>query len=84
MFTRKAKRLVRKRPELAQELRATLILLSEDAFTPVLKTHKLKGNLSNSWACSVTFDLRIIFKLVDDDGQEFILLETIGSHDVVY
>jgi addiction module RelE/StbE family toxin len=83
-FIRSAKRAVKKDPHLAQDIQATLELLSEDAFHPRLKTHKLKGNLAGSWACSVEYDLRIVFEFVDHEGAEAILLETIGTHDEVY
>ena len=83
-FGRTAKRLLKKNPSLAVDIQTTLELLSEDAFHPSLKTHKLKGNLEGSWACSVAYDLRIIFEFVQHDESEAILLEAIGSHDEVY
>jgi addiction module RelE/StbE family toxin len=69
---------------MAEDLRATLELLAEDAFDPRLKTHKLKGDLSGSWACSLGYDLRIVFQFVDHEGAEAILLQTVGTHDEVY
>lgn len=83
-FIRSAKRIIKREPQLAQNIQATLDLLSEDAFHPRLKTHKLKGNLAGSWACSIEYDLRIVFEFVNHQGVEAILLETIGSHDEVY
>lgn len=83
-FVRSAKRVVKRDPRLAQDIQATLELLAEDAFHPRLKTHKLKGNLAGSWACSVEYDLRIVFEFVDYEGAEAILLETVGTHDEVY
>lgn len=83
-FIRAAKRVVKRDPPIAQALQVTLELLVEDAFHPRLKTHKLKGNLADSWACSVAYDLRIVFEFVDHEGAEAILLETIGTHDEVY
>ena len=83
-FIRSAKRIVKKRPHLAQDIQGTLELLSEDAFHPRLKTHKLKGDLEGSWACSVSYDLRIVFEFVQYEGTEAILLETVGTHDQVY
>ncbi len=61
-----------------------LELLAEDAFHPNLKTHKLRGSLKGSFACSVTYDVRIVFEFVDDAGVESILLQTIGTHDEAY
>ena len=83
-FIRSAKRTIRKDSRLAKDIQATLELLSEDAFHPRLKTHKLKGNLEGSWACSVGYDLRIVFEFVQHEGTEAILLETVGTHDEVY
>ncbi|MBT8421027.1 MAG: type II toxin-antitoxin system YafQ family toxin [Gammaproteobacteria bacterium] len=83
-FARTAKRTLKKNPHLASDIQTTLALLSEDAFHPSLKSHKLRGNLDGSWACSVTHDLRIVFGFVDYFGREAILLEAIGSHDEVY
>lgn len=83
-FVRAAKRLVKKRPNVAEDLQATLELLSEDAFHPTLKTHKLKGDMEGSLACSVGYDLRILFEFVQCEGAEAILLQTVGTHDEVY
>ena len=83
-FVRSARRFTRKHPQLASELQLTLELLAEDAFYPSLKTHKLKGKLATSWACSAGYDLRVIFQFVKHKGADAILLEGIGSHDEVY
>ena len=40
--------------------------------------------LAGSWSCSVAYDLRIVFRLVVQDGDEAILLEAVGKHDEVY
>jgi mRNA-degrading endonuclease YafQ of YafQ-DinJ toxin-antitoxin module len=76
--------MVKKSPGAAEDLRATLDLLSEDAFDPRLRTHKLKGPLANSWACSVGYELRIVFAFVESGGKEAILLQTVGTHEEVY
>jgi len=68
----------------AEDIRAALELLAEDAFHPQLRTHKLKGKLRGSWACSAGYDLRIVFKYVQHEETEAILLETVGTHDEVY
>ncbi len=56
----------------------------EDAFHPLLKTHKLKGRLAGSWACSAGCDLRMVFQFVKHKGEAAILLEGLGTHDEVY
>ena len=83
-FLRAARRLVKKQPDARETLQAMLASLAEDAFQPELKTHKLKGELAGSWACSAGYDLRIIFELIPHEGAEAILLVTIGTHDEVY
>ena len=83
-FVRAARRLVKGHPRIANDLRSTLEQLSEDAFDTSLKTHKLKGDLEGSWACSAGHDLRIIFSFVEHEGQEAIFLQTVGTHDEVY
>jgi mRNA-degrading endonuclease YafQ of YafQ-DinJ toxin-antitoxin module len=58
--------------------------LAEDAFDPTLKTHKLKGELAGSWACSASYNLRIVFEFVQHEGAEAVLLQAVGTHDEVY
>jgi mRNA-degrading endonuclease YafQ of YafQ-DinJ toxin-antitoxin module len=60
------------------------MLLSADAFNPLLRTHKLKGKLAGTWACSAGFDLRIVFEFVNFEDQEAILLLSVGTHEEVY
>jgi addiction module RelE/StbE family toxin len=83
-FIRAAKKMLRKKPEYADELHKVLRQLGKDPSTPSLRTHKLTGNLKGSWACSVGYDMRIVFSFTKQDGGEAILLETIGTHDEVY
>ncbi|MEG3838969.1 type II toxin-antitoxin system mRNA interferase toxin, RelE/StbE family [Microcoleus sp. herbarium14] len=80
------KKLVRKNPQLRPLIEATLELLSEDCFHPSLRTHKLTGDLSGIWWCSIDYDYRILFEfaLAPEDEEEAILLLKMGSHDEVY
>ena len=83
-FVRAARTAIKKQPEVAETIRLTLEQLSDDAIHPNLKTHKLKGKLSGSWACSAGYDLRIIFRFGKYENHEAIFLETIGTHEEVY
>lgn len=83
-FIHAAQRAIKKHPHIANDIQTTLELLSKDAFNRLLKTHKLKGDLKDSWACSVSYEMRIIFKFVEYKGEKAILLETMGSHEEVY
>ena len=83
-FIRAARKAIKKHSQNTEDVRLALETLNKDAFHPRLKTHKLKGKLAGSWACSAGYDLRIVFKFVEDEGKEAILLETIGTHEEVY
>ena len=80
------KRLLKKQPDRREEIEKTLRLLLDDSFNPRLETHKLKGKLSGTWACSVGYELRIIFDFVreKDKKEDDIFLLDIGTHDEVY
>ena len=84
VFIRNARKIIKKQPSLAQNIQDTLESLQVDPFLPRLRTHKLKGELKESYACSAGYDLRIIFKFVDHENQQAILLQSIGTHDEVY
>ena len=85
-FKRALKKTVRQRPELTQKIEKALGRLADDPFDPSLRTHKLKGELAGSWACTVEYDCRIVFDFVHNPQteQEDILLFDIGKHDEVY
>jgi addiction module RelE/StbE family toxin len=83
-FVRAARRVAKRNPGVVDELRTTLELLSEDAFNTRLRTHKLKGPFADSWACSVSYEIRIVFTFVEFEGAEAILLQTVGTHEEVY
>jgi mRNA interferase YafQ len=83
-FLRDAKRLQKKDREASDKLRFALNVLEDDAFDPRLKTHKLSGALEGCWACTVSYDLRIVFELGTHEGQEALVLLAVGTHDEVY
>ena len=85
-FTRSFKWWLRKRPDMKIDIAEALRLLPVNPFAPQLETHKLKGKLSGSWACSASYDLRILFDFVkaEKDKDDDILLLAIGTHDEVY
>ncbi|MBI5184739.1 MAG: type II toxin-antitoxin system mRNA interferase toxin, RelE/StbE family [Nitrospinae bacterium] len=85
-FIRALKRTIKRNPQYKRIIEGTLRALEEDPFAPKLETHKLKGKLSGSWACTVRCDLRIIFDFVKslDQKEDDILLLDIGTHREVY
>lgn len=84
-FLRAYKSAIRRQPHLTADIEAVLRILVEDPFEPRLSTHKLKGQLAGTWACTVTYDMRLIFEFVKSPGKEDdIFLIEIGTHEEVY
>ena len=61
-------------------LRAALLRFAADPRDPLLRTHKLKGELKDYWSFSVDVDVRVVFRW---KGEEAFLVN-LGSHDEVY
>ncbi|MCV0377564.1 hypothetical protein [Microbacterium sp.] len=76
-FLRRAKKL---REPHATMLRAALRRFAADPGDPLLRIHKLKGDLREYWSFTVDDDLRVLFRW---DGDVAFLVN-IGSHDEVY
>jgi mRNA-degrading endonuclease YafQ of YafQ-DinJ toxin-antitoxin module len=76
-FLRKAKKLREPRASL---LRAALRRFAADPQDPLLRTHKLKGELADYWSFSVDDDLRVLFRWDGDD----VFVVNLGSPDQVY
>ena len=85
-FKKAFRKLIKKNPNLQNKIIDVLNILAEDPFTPSLKSHKLTGNLTNLWSCSVNYDCRIIFRFSQNENSDnlLIILVDIGSHDEVY
>ncbi|MCX8026385.1 MAG: type II toxin-antitoxin system mRNA interferase toxin, RelE/StbE family [Thermodesulfovibrionales bacterium] len=79
-FLKKAGKLLAKNPQLDPLLENCLHKLSQNPFDPLLRTHPLSGKMKGKYACSLTYELRIVFKVSDD----IVHLLDIGSHDEVY
>ena len=61
-------------------LRAALRRFAADPQDPLLRTHKLKGELKDYWVFSVDDDMRVVFRW--DGADAFIV--NLGSHDEVH
>jgi len=79
-YLRQVKKIAKKYPHLKIPYAGLLEKRVNNPFDPALRTHPLKGNLQGKYACSLTYELRIIFKLSDN----IVHLLNIGSHDEVY
>ena len=76
-FLRRARKLKPPRDEL---LRAAMRRLAADEHDPMLRVHKLHGDLADYRAFTVDDDLRVLFRW---DGDTCLLV-AIGTHDEVY
>jgi addiction module RelE/StbE family toxin len=83
-FKRRLKAWLKSDPHTRKALAEAMELLSLDAFCPTLHSHKLRGDMKGAWACSVGYDLRIIFELQRLNGLEVVVLVDLGTHDDVY
>lgn len=87
VFEKSYQKFTSKNPALKPAIVKALYKLTNDAFDPSLRTHKLSGKLALYLACSCGYDCRIIFSIENDPtdpNNENILLLDIGTHDDVY
>ena len=85
-FSRSFKRRTKNNKDLQERVYKTLEALSQNPFDPKLKTHKLHGQLEGYWACSIDYDLRVIFTFEPDptSKEDLIVLVELGTHEEVY
>jgi addiction module RelE/StbE family toxin len=81
-FSKKSVKFFRKHRDLVPKFKNIIEQLQHDPFENSLKMHKLKGNLSDFHACSLTHQYRIILTIEIRDKE--IILVNIGTHDDVY
>lgn len=80
-FDRQYEKLHKKKPQIKSLLLNSCRLLKHGSLqSNSLKVHKLKGELKDRYAFSLTYDLRVTFKRIEN----VILLLNIGSHNEVY
>lgn len=80
-FKRTFRKTVKRQRDLEDRFWSRVDIFREDPYHPSLRTHKLTGQLDGLWSFSVTYDVRVIFRLVDGDKAIFV---DIGDHDTVY
>lgn len=80
-FKRSYRKRISRAPHLKKQFWEKMELFLDDPFSPMLRTHKLSGNLKGTWAFSINDDYRIIFEFLT---RNKILLIDFGTHDEVY
>ena len=81
-YLKRARKFIKKHPELLSQYEKTLKLLEINPHHPSLRLHKLQGKLSELYSVSINISYRIsIIFLIEDDK---IIPIDLGSHDEVY
>ena len=78
--TTELKKIKHKQPLLFKKIQKQLKIFKENIKHPSLRTHKLKGNLVNTWSISIEGNVRMIYTLKNNEAIFF----KIGGHDEVY
>ena len=81
-YNRRARKFIKRHPELLKQYTKTLQLLEADPSHPSLKLHKLIGKLSGLYAVSINVTYRISLELLIKDDT--VIPVHVGSHDEVY
>jgi mRNA-degrading endonuclease YafQ of YafQ-DinJ toxin-antitoxin module len=82
-FSKSFRHLIGIRPEMETIFWQRIELFIENPFHPLLKTHKLSGQLKDCWSFSIDYDCRIIFYFTSDKPKKAVFVD-IGKHDEVY
>ena len=81
-YIRRARKFLKKHPEIHSQYRKTLELLELNPYHPSLRLHGLQGRLSSLSSVSINIGYRIVIELIIEGNE--ILLINIGNHDQVY
>jgi len=81
-YVRRARRFLRRNPQVRAQYEKTLELLSLNPQHPSLRLHNLKGNLKHLQRVSINMHYRITIELLITEYE--IILVNVGDHDSVY
>ena len=81
-FKRSSKKFFNNHRNLIKNFQTVTSKLSKNPFEPSLKTHKLKDELKEFYACHLNYEYRIVLTILIKDNE--ITLIDIGTHDEVY
>lgn len=81
-YIRRARKFLRKHPEINSQYRKTLELSELNPYHPSLRLHSLEGRLQGLSSVSINISYRIVLELEVKDKE--IILINIGDHDQVY
>ncbi|HPJ39387.1 MAG TPA: plasmid stabilization protein [Spirochaetota bacterium] len=81
-YIKRARKFIRKHPDLVSQYEKTLKLLEVNPHHPSLRLHKLKERLSEFYSVSINISYRISIDFIIEKDR--IILIDVGSHDEVY
>jgi addiction module RelE/StbE family toxin len=81
-YIRRARKFIKRHPELLNQYSKTLELLEVNPHHSSLRLHPLKGKLAGLHSVSINISYRITLEMVISEQE--IILVNIGSHDEVY
>jgi mRNA-degrading endonuclease YafQ of YafQ-DinJ toxin-antitoxin module len=81
-YVRRARKFLKKHPQIIGQYEKTLELLELNPHHPSLRLHGLQGQLSGLSSVSINMSYRIVLELIIQDSD--IILVDIGNHDNVY
>ncbi|MCB2182237.1 MAG: hypothetical protein KQH63_09445 [Desulfobulbaceae bacterium] len=81
-YIRRARKFIKRHPDLLNQYSKTLELLEINPHHPSLRLHLLKGRLAGLHSVSINITYRITLEMVISEQE--IILVNIGSHDEAY
>ena len=81
-YIRRARKFLKRYPDLARQYQKTLELLEINPFHPSLRLHPLKGRLAGLHGVSINISFRITLELII--RKQEIILVNVGTHEEVY
>lgn len=81
-YVRRAKKFLKRHPQILGQYEKTLQLLELNPHHPSLRLHGLQGSLAGLSSVSINMSYRIVLELIIQDRD--IILVDIDSHDRVY
>ena len=81
-YEKRARRFLKRHPDLEPHYLKTLKLLQANPFHPSLRLHRLSGRLSGLHSISITLSYRITLEFLIT-GEDIVPID-LGDHDTVY
>ena len=81
-YLKRAKKFLKKHPEIRSQYQKTLQLLELNPYHPSLRLHRLQGRLSELSSVSINMSYRIVLEMIIQEND--IILVDIGHHDHIY